>query len=153
MARTEKGRGKDKIQEAVKDHKSYWVGGAGAALSSLFQQLLVDKRQVTTDQRWQFYMKKYTDDPKNGINPDHRSITSTRSNMLKELFKKRMSWKVFCKGLVFLLVDRFEIQITVTYSNGSKDIVVQKVELRDVGDDNFLIPDTGKDKDGDDDDS
>lgn len=44
-----------------------------------------------------------------------REFTSARGNLMKELMRPTMSWKVFCKGLRLLGVTAFKIELTLTH--------------------------------------
>ncbi len=125
----------DKVQESLRaarvTHGSE-VGYSGV-LSKLFMQMF-RAFNINSKDDWDFYMTRYLKNPRNKIPEDHRAITSTRSNMLKELTKPTMSWKVFCKGLVFLMIERFDITVTVHRSNGTKEEFKLGVNLVDVED-------------------
>lgn len=46
------------------------------------------------------------------------SMASARGYIKKELFKDRMSWKVFVKALIFLNVSRFVIEVQLKHRRG-----------------------------------
>lgn len=121
-------KGRDKIAEAISGESPIREGGYGSILSALFQQVL--RLKMKNFGEWDFYMDAYLKNPRNKVLQDHRSITSTRSNMLKELLKAHMSWKVFCKGFSFLLVKRFEIRITLHFDKGETAEIYQDVDLQ-----------------------
>lgn len=131
MRQKEHQRSKDKIQEAISDDSAQWVGGPGSILSSLYRKIM-RSYNIRSSTEWSIFMEKYLKNPRNNIPPDHRAQTSARSNMFKELFKPQMSWKVFCKGMSFLMVEKFEIQITIFRRNQPPSIHVQAVDLSEM---------------------
>lgn len=91
-------------------------GGADSILASLWRIIIY---QIGVDEnRWHQLMNAYLNDPKNGIKFNHKDQSSARGNLHKELFKPKMSWKVFCKGMRFLNITKFKIIIVATHTNG-----------------------------------
>lgn len=63
-----------------------------------------------------------------------KEATSIRGNLKKELFKGKMSWKVFLKGLFFLKIVKFDIVLRLHEASGritihEKTIVLEDPEL------------------------
>ncbi len=49
---------------------------------------------------------------------NRRDTASIRGNLNKEFTRGNMTWKVFCKGLMFLQVVKFKISIDLTFATG-----------------------------------
>ena len=106
------------------------TGGAGAILGKLFQSIMLGLN-IDSSSKWNYHMDKYISDTRNEIKTDRRSQSSARGNLQKELLKSSMSWRVFCKGLRFLLIKRFTITIHAYHINGKITIHNTNVDLGD----------------------
>lgn len=73
---------------------------ASGVLAKLWRLILAERN--ITPLAWNELMKRYLNDPRNGIPADVRERSSARGNLHKELKRPRMTWKVFLKGLRFL---------------------------------------------------
>lgn len=73
---------------------------ASGVLAKLWRLILADRK--ISPLTWNELMKRYLNDPRNGIPADVRERSSARGNLHKELKRPRMTWKVFLKGLRFL---------------------------------------------------
>lgn len=56
-------------------------------------------------------------DPKNGIPHNKRDISSARSNIIHEINKESISWKVFIKALRILNRSQFTITIKIKHED------------------------------------
>lgn len=92
-------------------------GGTDSILASMFRTIIDE--MAMNHIRLQHLMNMWLNDPKNGIPRNIKDQSSARGNLQKELFKTKMSWKVFCKGLRFLNIVRFEFVIRAHHSNGN----------------------------------
>jgi len=103
------------------------AGGSDTILSSMFTTIY--HGISITNSKWNHLMNAYLIDPKNGIPRNNKDQSSARGNLHKELFKPKMTWKVFCKGMRFLNIVRFEIQITAFHTNGTLTVHKKTVDL------------------------
>lgn len=138
----------DKIRRALHISNKNIVGTPGGILHSLFIAILKDvlPEKYNFATAWNFLMNKYVTNPINKVEKDHRSISSTRSNLTKELFNTAMSWKVFCKGLRVLSVVKFKIMIQVTKDNGKNAWYEANVDLSSPDDEDVVIESTTSDE-------
>jgi hypothetical protein len=91
-------------------------GGTDSILASMFRSMI--ESLGINHNRQHHLMNMWLNDPKNGIPRNIKDQSSARGNLQKELFKTKMSWKVFCKGLRFLNIVRFELVIRAHHSGG-----------------------------------
>jgi hypothetical protein len=70
---------------------------------------------------------------------NRRDTASIRGNLNKEFTRGNMTWKVFCKGLMFLQVVKFKITLDLTFGNGRHTTHSQIVTFNSV--DPFLPTD------------
>ena len=65
---------------------------------------------------WDALMRDWIEDYKQGAGEEPRKkITSMRGNLMKELGKPEMTWKVFSKGLRFLQPIKVEVSLRITW--------------------------------------
>lgn len=93
--------------------------GSAGILSRLFQTILHDLN--INGPRWKYLLDKYVDREVSNFD-NRRDRTSIRGNLNKELTRRRMSWKVFCKAMQFLDFVGFEIQIHAKHRSGQVTI-------------------------------
>lgn len=82
-----------------------------------------------------------------GIPPDNVSRSKERSALKKDLFKaKKITWKNFVKGLLFLGFAEFDIVITISHRNGKTTTHSRRVILREeaIEDNNEQVPEDTK---------
>ncbi len=108
--------------------KDKGVPEARGVLAFLFRKILFDMN--ISPGRWSQMMNDYLDDPWNQVPRNSKDRSSIRGNLNKELFRTRMTWKVFEKGLRFLgpLSIRFEIHLR--WPAGRTSVHHVDVELR-----------------------
>ena len=97
--------------------------GTEGILANLFKGILNDLR-ITAGKgsRWEDLMRNFLNDRRNGIRQNDRDRSSARGNLAKELLKPKMTWKVFCKGMRFIGLTKFEISIVAHHYSGQKTI-------------------------------
>lgn len=67
-----------------------------------------------------------------GILPDNISRSKERASLKKDLFKaKKLSWKNFVKGLLFLGFTEFDIVISISHKSGKLTTHSRKIILRE----------------------
>lgn len=111
-------RRKNRVEDILKekDKRSDQTYGIGGILSSLYRRILADWNVGTVE--WGRFMHRYLTDPMNiRHNKPGADQASTRANIAKELLDDRMTWKVFCKGLVFLRFSRMRFSVELTRGN------------------------------------
>lgn len=96
------------------------VQKARGVLSRVFRKIMADVGVNT--ETWPRYMKHYLQDPKNRIAQNSKDISSARGNLVKELLRPEMSWKVFMKGLRFLGPKRVKLNIECEWWNGKTTV-------------------------------
>lgn len=86
------------------------VQRAYGILPKLFRNILADLN--VDNSKFELLMKKYLNDPRNGFSNDPKKRSSERSNLMKEVVRSTMTFKVFIKCIRFL--SPLEAKITVT---------------------------------------
>jgi hypothetical protein len=130
-----------KLSDFLRSRNDRGVGsssGVSGVLSRLFQQICFDLNVLPY--RWRYLLTRYVDaEVKNFDNCRDRS--SVRNNLNKEFLRPRMSWKVFCKAMMFLDFVGFEIQIHAKHRNGQVTIHRTVVDYTTADEPNFEIID------------
>lgn len=89
--------------------------GVTGVLARLWRIILMDLEiNVNT---WMQLMVEYVRDRDNRVPNNKRDQSSVQGNLIKELTKSSMSWKIFCKGLRFIRVTKFELSLTLHFRN------------------------------------
>lgn len=78
---------------------------------------------------WDRLMNQYINDARNCVPRNKKDQSSARGNLQKELLKPEMTWKVFLKGIRFLGITSFEINIIAKHANGKQTIHSHSVNL------------------------
>ena len=84
-----------------------------AILAQLFRIILFDLR--VNSERFNYYMLRYLSDSQNGIPQNIKERAWVRGNIRMELLKEKMSWKVFYKGLRFLGIKQFTLELLLEH--------------------------------------
>lgn len=94
-------------------------------LAKLYRTILLDKgiNHNTIDH----YLNQYLDDPTLGIPKNSKDRSSERGNLLKQLGKPTLSWKIFTKGLRLLRPKH--IIITLTFVDQRDVVTKHSIEL------------------------
>lgn len=114
-------RGKESIRDllARPDRGVGATSGIVGVLAGLFRQILFDLNIGTM--KWSHLMDEYVQIESVHNNKDNRrDRTSIRGNLNKEFQRSRMTWKVFCRGMMLLQVRRFGVVIILEHANGKK---------------------------------
>jgi len=111
-------RKKHTLNEILNDptRMAHRTHGLGGILASLFRKIMADKNVRQSD--WERFMRNYLRDPRNLIGGSKRDQTSMRGNIAKELLSEQQTWKVFCKGLVFMECHQVEFSVKMTNKLG-----------------------------------
>lgn len=111
-------------------------------LTRLFRQVMDDINM--TPYTWQRHMQRYLNDPRNRISKNSKQMSSARGNLVKELVRPDMTWKVFRKALSFLNPKSAKFTLTLEWHNGKStvhEVVIHTSQL-DVEDSELVkIPD------------
>lgn len=107
------------LKEVVYDSDKQ-VGNARNALAKLFRTILLERR--ITHQNVDHYLQRYLNDPNNYISKNSKDRSSERGNLLKQLGKDTITWKIFIKGLKLLRPRQVKFIIEFTGQDGDKTI-------------------------------
>lgn len=136
-------RGIDKLLHAK---PARMAGGTSSILFMMFWQIVQSITGASHDM-WNRNMKVFLEDPRNGIPNNERERSSARGNITKEFSRGNMSWKVFCKGIRFLQIVKFEFVIKAHHPNGSVTSHSTMVHLQRTNTPEDLNDDIESDKD------
>lgn len=120
-------------------------GGTDSVLASMFLKIISDLGINET--RWNHLMTNYVMDKRNCIPANNRDQSSARGNLQKELLKRKMTWKVFCKGIRFLNITKFDFVIRAHHSNGKITEHTKSVSFGEIMNDSQTHDDKDKDND------
>ena len=104
-------------------------GGIGSELSSLFRRILKDNG--VDAERYNDLMYWYIAREQSKTNRNERM--EARIGLSQELMKEVMTWKTFVKGLKFLHVDLFEIDVVLSFEHRRAMRLVLKSKLSEYG--------------------
>lgn len=83
---------------------------------------------------------RWLNDPANCIPQNNRDRQISRTNIVKEITAKEMSWKTFIKGFKFINVPKFDLTVTLYHRNGNKTVhtttVITDINYQESGDKN-----------------
>lgn len=85
-------------------------------LAKLYRTILLEKN--ITHSTIDHYLTQYLDDPTLGIPKNSKDRSSERGNLLKQLGRPTISWKIFTKGLRLLRPRHVRITLTFTDQRG-----------------------------------
>ena len=91
------------------------TGSAESVLASLFRSIMVDLH-INAFKFNNLINDYILEQIRVGKNDDR---SSAKGNLKRELLSDKISWKVFCKGLRFLNIWKFEIRIRAHHKNGN----------------------------------
>jgi hypothetical protein len=102
---------------------------ANGVLSRLFRKMLMTMN--VNENRWNLLMHAFLNDARNGIPQTRKDQTSMRGNLTKEFARPQMTWKVFCKAMMFMQFTRFEVCIIARTASGKEVAFSTEVNLGD----------------------
>lgn len=79
------------------------------------------------------YLNQYLDDPRLRIPKNSKDRSSERGNLLKQLGKDSLSWKIFTKGLRLLRPKH--IKFTIEFTNQRGETTSHSIDLEGIEDD------------------
>lgn len=113
-------KNRNRIEQLGKDtYERKGPASTSSVLTIMFQTMARDFGLWAT-YKWDQCMNQYVNDARNSIPRNLKDQATARGNLQKELLKEEMSWKVFCKGLRFLGVVKFQFKIIATHANGKE---------------------------------
>lgn len=92
------------------------TGSADSVLASLFRSILLDLHVNMF--KFNTLVNDFIEDQTQASDLNEKDKSSAKGNLKRELLADKMSWKVFCKGLKFLNIIKFEIRIRAYHRNG-----------------------------------
>lgn len=101
--------------------------GTNGILARLWKKILQDLNILPME--WNRLMIAYVRDHRNKVPNTRRDHSSVLGNLTKELIKPSMTWRIFCKGLRFLRLTKFEITITAHHLDGAVTVHSMPVDL------------------------
>ena len=101
--------------------------GINGILARMWKKILFDNGMSLMV--WNKLMVAYIRDHKNNIPDNKRDQSSVQGNLTKELIKNSMTWKIFCKGLRFLRLIKFDLTVTAYHRDGKVTVHTIPVEL------------------------
>lgn len=105
-------------------------GGSASVLTKMFFTIMSNMGMNET--RWNHLMVNYILDKRNCIPNNTKDQSSARGNLSKELLKKKQTWKVFCKAMRFLNIQKFDFVIRAHHPNGTITESVVPVSFGDM---------------------
>lgn len=108
------------------------TSGANGVLSRLFRKLLAQAN--INENRWNDFMRNFLNDPRNGVPNTKKDQTSMRGNLTKEFARPQMTWKVFCKAMIFMQFEQFEVCVIARKPGGQEIAFSTEVYLGKRGD-------------------
>jgi hypothetical protein len=126
-------RNKDKLRNLLSrgDRGIGHASGIRGVLSKLFHNLLIQTGM--NGAKWNYLIGEYA---KREVShqDNRRDLASIRGNLNKEFTRPQMTWKVFCKAMMFLHYRRFKIIIIAEHEDGHTETVETIVEAATVFD-------------------
>jgi hypothetical protein len=92
------------------------TAGPNGILANLYRKMLVELN--VGPGRFSDFLREYVIDPRNCIPQTQKDLTTARGNMMKELSRSGMTFKVFLKGLRFLQVRTLDFCVKCYYYTG-----------------------------------
>lgn len=92
--------------------------GPNGVLSRLWRNILIERN--VNGNMLNILLEKYVTNPRNHIRPNRKDQISARGNLMKEISRPQMTWKVFCKAMKFLNIAKMEVIIIATDLRGVK---------------------------------
>mgnify|MGYP000085355068 FL=1 len=118
------------LKEVIMDHDKQ-VGMSRNALAKLFRTLLLDLniKHHDLDQ----YIVRYLDDPTNAVPRNNKDRSSEKGNLLKQLGKDAITWRIFTKGLKLLRPK--QVRLILEFTDQKNITTVHSVDLTGSNDD------------------
>lgn len=95
-------------------------------LAKLYRKILLERN--VNHSSIDHYLNQYLDDPRMGIPRNSKDRSSERGNLLKQLGKSSISWKIFVKGLRLLRPKHIKLIVEFTDQRGETSIHYVDIE-------------------------
>jgi hypothetical protein len=117
-------------RDAVLEDPLKRIEEAHDILAMLYRQMLqtMDRGRGVNIHTFNKYMLQYLDHPHTGIANNKSLKSSARGNIVKELFKPTITFKVFVKGVMFFFPIKAKFSIQMHWSE--RDISVHHIWIR-----------------------
>lgn len=102
------------------DKDVHRTAGPNGILANLYRKMLVELN--VGPGRFSDFLREYVIDPRHGIPQTQKDLTTARGNLMKELSRSGMTFKVFLKGLRFLQVRKLDFCVKCYYYPGTTSI-------------------------------
>lgn len=122
-------------------------------LARLYRQILSDLN--VSSMAMNNMMAKYLADPRNRIPNDPKRRSSERGNLMKELSKNSITWKVFEKGIRLLGPEEMTFEVHLKWNAKRITIHGLRIRIHDnaIEEDNYVYDMVAASHDDDDDES
>lgn len=104
------------------------TNGVGGVLAGLARKMMNDLG--ITPQKWFKLMHDYVTNAGNNALQNRRDQTNVRGNLTKEFSRPQMTWKVFCKFMVFLKIRSIKLSIQAFHEDGRTTIHSTQVDFK-----------------------
>lgn len=121
------------------DYAASQTNGPAGMLSSLFRMVM--QRLLVGPEKWGYLMRRYVQDPRNGVPDNEADRGSTRGNLSTALSNDYMTWKVFIRGLKFLRIQNMRVVLELHTEDGKKEIIWKELNLNGEPDGSFSVND------------
>lgn len=99
-------------------------------LAKIYRKVLIDIDLRM--ERFEYLMQKYDRELSLDNTMTRRAISSEKSNILREMGKPTMSWKVFKKCIGFLRPTNIKFAVELTWANGKTTHTSLKIPMSDM---------------------
>lgn len=116
------------------------IGQARGMLAKLYRIVLRDLNVNIYD--FERYMSSWLDNPINNIPKYGKERSSERGNVIKEVERENMTWRVFIKHIRFMKIKHMHIQISLTGADDKVTVHNYGVKVSNVNEDIEALADT-----------
>lgn len=114
------------------------TGNAESVLASLFRSIMIDLN--ITVFKFNDLLNQFIVDPSKATKGMEKDPSSAKGNIKRELLAEVISWKVFCKGIRFLNIWKFEIRIKAYHESGEVTEHYKIVQVSKPNKQNLKLP-------------
>ena len=117
-------------KDAVLEDPLKRIDEAHGILAMLLRQMLqtMNNGRGVNVQLFNRFMLQWLDHPHTGIANNHQLKSSARGNIVKELFRPDITWKVFVKGVMFFFP--LKAKFTIEMHWGERDITTHHIWMK-----------------------
>lgn len=126
------------------------VERAYGVLPKLFRNILADLK--VDNSQFNLLMSNYLNNPRNGFSHDPKKRSSERSNLMKEIVRSSMTFKVFLKCIKFLSPLEAKLTITLKFRDHTTIHDFNLGRVSDIAFDELIKRELDNDTAGDDED-